>query len=153
MINKFLRKIAQDQCKKKIEVFRIQRRQGPTAQSLLSCVQPYVEVPSSTVARWIKKALKLAGIDVPNFKGHSTGAVSFSKANNAGLFLADILAKGSWSSRSTRAEIIQWENYEWGWRISESSSWLTWICALKREWKTRIHSDKSRLGEINTRSR
>ena len=66
----------------------------------------------STVARWIKKGLKLAGIDVPNFKGHSAGAVSSSKANKAGLFLADILARGSWSSRSTRAEILQWENYE-----------------------------------------
>ena len=71
-----------------------------------------MEVPNSTVARWIKKALKLVGIDVPNFKGHSTGAVSSSKPNKAGLFLADILVKGFWSSRSTRAEILQWENYE-----------------------------------------
>ena len=82
------------------------------SQSLLSFIQPYVDVLRSTVVRWIKKALKLAGIDVPNFKGHSTGAVSSSKADKTGFFLADILARGFWSSRSTRAEVLQWENYE-----------------------------------------
>ena len=60
-------------------------------QLLLSFIQQCVEVSSSTVSRWIKKALKLAGIDVSIFKGHSTRAMSSSKANKAGCSLADIL--------------------------------------------------------------
>ena len=70
-------------------------------QLLLSFIQPYVEVSSSTVSRWIKETLKLAGIDVSIFKGHSTRAASSSKASKAGLSLADILARRSWSSSST----------------------------------------------------
>ena len=56
---------------------------------------------SSTVSRWIKEALKLAGIDVSIFKGHSKRTASSSKVSKAGLSLADILARGSWSSSST----------------------------------------------------
>ena len=40
------------------------RAEKRRSQLLLSFIQPYVEVPSSTVSRWIKEALKLAGIDV-----------------------------------------------------------------------------------------
>ena len=64
-------------------------------QLLLSFIQPYVEVPSSTVSRWIKEALKLAGIGVSIFEGHSTRETSSSKASKAGLSLVDILARGS----------------------------------------------------------
>ena len=71
------------------------------SQLLLSFIQPYMEVPSSTVSRWIKEALKLAGIDVSIFKGHSTRETSSSKASKAGLSPVDILARGSWSSSST----------------------------------------------------
>ena len=71
------------------------------SQLLLSFIQPYVEVSSSAVSRWIKETLKLAGIDVSIFKGHSTRAASSSKTSKAGLSRADILARGSWSSSST----------------------------------------------------
>ena len=43
-------------------------------QSLLSFIQPYVELSGSAVSRWIKVTLKLTGIVVPIFKGHSTRA-------------------------------------------------------------------------------
>ena len=69
--------------------------------SLLSFIQPYGEVSSSTISRWTKEALKLAEIDVSVFKGHSTIAASSSKASKAGYSQADILARGSWSSSST----------------------------------------------------
>ena len=77
------------------------RAEKRRSQLLLSFIQPYVEVSSSTVSRWIKETLKLAGIDVFIFKGHSTREASPSKASKAGLSLADILARGSWSSSST----------------------------------------------------
>ena len=56
---------------------------------------------SSTVSRRIKETLQLAGIDVSICKGHSTRTASSSKASKAGLSLADVLAKGSWSGSST----------------------------------------------------
>ena len=77
------------------------RAEKRRSQLLLSFIQPYVEVSSSTVSRWIKEVLKLAGIDVSIFKGHSTRATSSSKASKAGFSLADILARGTWSSSST----------------------------------------------------
>ena len=58
-------------------------------QLLLSFIQPYVEVSNSTVSRWIKETLKLAGIDISVFKGHSTREVSSSKASKTGLSLAE----------------------------------------------------------------
>ena len=56
------------------------RSEKRRSQLLLSFIQPYVEVSSSNVSIWIKEALKLAGVDVSTFKGHSTRAVSSSKA-------------------------------------------------------------------------
>ena len=44
------------------------------SQSLLSFIQPYVELSGSAVSRWIKVALKLTGMVVPIFKSHSTRA-------------------------------------------------------------------------------
>ena len=77
---------------------RVEKR---LSQLLLSFIQPYVEMSGSNVSRWIKETLKLAGIDVSIFKGHSTRASSSSNASKAGLSMADILARGSWSSSST----------------------------------------------------
>ena len=98
------------------------RAEKRRCQLLLSFVQPYVEVSSTIISRWIKEALKLAGIDVSIFKGHSARATSSSKASKAGLSLA------------------------------ENRFWLILICALSRGWRTVLHSDKSRLGEFNIRS-
>ena len=45
--------------------------------------------------------LKLAGVDVNIFKGHSTRVDSTSKATVSGLSSCEILERGSWSSAST----------------------------------------------------
>ena len=71
------------------------------SQLLLSFIQPYVEVSSSIVSRWIKEALKLTEIDVCIFKGYSTRVACSSTASKTGLSLGNILARGSWSSSST----------------------------------------------------
>ena len=44
--------------------------------------------------------LKLAGVDVNIFKGHSTRTASASKATVSGLSLCEILERASWSSAS-----------------------------------------------------
>ena len=70
-------------------------------QLLLGHISPYVEVQSCTISRWLKETLKVAGIDVDTFKGHSTRSASSSKAGVSGLSISDILKRGSWSSEST----------------------------------------------------
>ena len=54
-------------------------------QLLLGTVKPYVEVVSSTIARWLKNVMKDAGIDVSVFKGHSVRWASTSKAAAQGF--------------------------------------------------------------------
>ena len=78
-----------------------QWRKDPEGQLLLSYVEPHKKVVSSTISGWIKAVLKLAGIDVETFKGHSTRAASTSKAGSIGLSIQDILSRGSWSNEST----------------------------------------------------
>lgn len=60
--------------------------------------RPYHAACSSTISRWIKSALTLAGIDT-----HSTRAASSSAAMKAGEPVSDILSAGGWSSERTFA--------------------------------------------------
>ena len=54
-------------------------------QLLLSYISPHQETTSSTVSKWIKKTLKLTGVnDFDNFGVHSTRSASTSKANLTG---------------------------------------------------------------------
>ena len=75
-------------------------------QLLLSFVQPHKPVASSTISGWIKKLLRISGVDVGSvFKGHSTSSTSTSKAAILGLSLLDILERVCWSNSST------WQNF------------------------------------------
>ena len=75
------------------------RKESNQVQLLLGTIRPYKKVVSSTISRWVKTVLKLAGVDVNIFKGHSTRADSTSKATVSGLSLCEIL--NSWSSAFT----------------------------------------------------
>ena len=82
---------------KRLEVWRVNDK----SQLLLSCIKPHVEAAVSTVSRWMKEVLTLAGIDTFLFKGHSTRSGSSSKAGVSGVSLADSLNQGGWSREST----------------------------------------------------
>lgn len=58
----------------------------------------YKDVSTSTVARWLKEVLSLAGIDVDKFKAHSFRGASVSAAYNKGCSLKDILKTADWKS-------------------------------------------------------
>ena len=58
-------------------------------QLLLSTVKPYVEVISSTVARWLKNVMSAAGVDTTIFKSHSARSASTHEAAAQG-FLSKI---------------------------------------------------------------
>ena len=55
---------------------------------------------SSTIVRWLKTVLKLAGIDVSIFGAHSVRGASSSTAMNMGITTNDILKAADWSSKS-----------------------------------------------------
>ena len=55
----------------------------------ISYVKPHKEITTATLARWIKEALKLSGIDVTLFKAHSVKSLS------------EILQMANWSNERT----------------------------------------------------
>lgn len=69
----------------------------------LTYQKPHHAVSASTISRWIKSTLKLAGIDTSKFSAHSTRAASSSAAKKAGVPIMDILSTGGWSSERTFA--------------------------------------------------
>ena len=74
---------------------------GVKQQLLLSHRKPHNEVSVTTVSRWVKEVLKLAGINTELFKAHSVRSASSSKAFVYGLSLSTILNQGNWSRSGT----------------------------------------------------
>ena len=62
--------------------------------------KPHKNIGSQTISRWIKSMLKLSGIDVSIFSGHSTRSASTSKAYSIGIDLEIIINSAGWSERS-----------------------------------------------------
>ena len=58
----------------------------------------YKAVSSSTLARWLKNVLLLAGIDIVKYKAHSYRGASSSAASRAGCKMSEILKTANWSS-------------------------------------------------------
>ena len=58
---------------------------------LLSIKRPHKKITKSTIARWIKSILSLAGINTNILTAHSTRAASSWTAKNAGVSLTAIL--------------------------------------------------------------
>ena len=68
---------------------------------ILSYAYPHLPVGPSTIARYVKQFLGLAGIDLTVFTAHSTRSASTSKANNIGLSMKDIQKAAGWTNDST----------------------------------------------------
>jgi hypothetical protein len=73
---------------------------------MLSMVKPHHPVTTSSVSRWVKQTLSLAGIDTGIFKAHSTRSAATSKAYNSGVSVHDILKQARWSNTSTLQNFI-----------------------------------------------
>jgi hypothetical protein len=67
----------------------------------ISYLKPHKHVTKSTIARWIKTFLGLAGVDIKKFSAHSTRAASSSAAKQNGVPIREILNKAGWSSEKT----------------------------------------------------
>ena len=67
----------------------------------LSYYRPHRPIASTTVSRWLKYVLKSVGIDVSNYKGHSTRSAAASAAKLKGVTTSDILKVADWSRETT----------------------------------------------------
>ena len=66
----------------------------------LAIVKPHLPVASCTIARWLKKVLEEAGIDVSIFSAHSVRGASSSAAAVVGVTTNEILKAADWSTDS-----------------------------------------------------
>ena len=85
---------------KQYEVLTAPLRPSTTTNLFIALVKPHKAVSSATIARWLHEVLKLAGIDVSIFSGHSVRGASVSAAAGAGITTNDILKAADWSSDS-----------------------------------------------------
>ena len=97
-------------CKAVCPVFNIQQYlarsitlRGPRVKLFINYTFPYHPVCISTISRWVKYALELAGIDIYVFSSHSTRAASTTKAKSSGLSLVEINKAAGWSNSRTFA--------------------------------------------------
>lgn len=73
---------------------------GEKERLFLSFKKPYGEICSQTISRWLKLAMKEAGVD-DKYKAHSTRHASSSKAAIKGVELKVIKDAAGWSERSS----------------------------------------------------
>ena len=83
-------------------------RQVTTSTHLfITTVKPHKPASTTTVGRWVKETLGLAGIDTTLFKAHSTRSASTSKASSEGLPNDTILKVANWSNANTFRRFYQ----------------------------------------------
>ena len=90
-------------------LLRTKPLRGEITNIFISFVRPYRSVSKSTISRWVKTTLGLAGVDLTRFKPHSTRAASSSAASQAKVPLATILRTAGWSSEYTFVQYYQKE--------------------------------------------
>lgn len=59
-------------------------------------IKPHKAICSSTISRWLKEILTLAGIDSRILKGYPTRSASTFKAGVSGVLMSDIMMQGHW---------------------------------------------------------
>ena len=69
-------------------------------QLFISFVKPHGAVSTETVSRWLCNVLKLAGINVDEFKAHSYRHASTSTAVKRGVNVNVVLKSVGWSNNS-----------------------------------------------------
>ena len=87
---------------------------GKVTNLFISFVRPYKPVSKSTVSRWVKTTLGLAGVDLTRFKPHSIRAASISAASRISVPLGTILRTAGWSNQCTFAQYYQKEVHKQG---------------------------------------
>lgn len=69
--------------------------------NILVSFKTFRNVSTSTLSRWLKNVLSLAGIDINKFQAHSYRGAASSSAFQSGITLKDILKTANWKSART----------------------------------------------------
>ena len=85
---------------RRYEAVTLPLRPHNTNRLFIALVKPHKSVTSATIARWLREVLRLSGIDVSIFSGHSVRGASASAAAGVGITTNDILKAADWSSDS-----------------------------------------------------
>ena len=88
-------------CLRAYELRTSDLRTANSSQLLVSYVRPHSPVSSASLARWVRTAMEMAGIDVTMFGAHSTRSAMATKVLVSGGSLSDLLRAADWSSEST----------------------------------------------------
>lgn len=84
-----------------LERSKVWRADSNKNQLLLSYVKPHKEVVPCTIAGWLVELMRLAGIDISEFRAHSVRGASTSKAKAKGLSCKEIMEIAKWRKEST----------------------------------------------------
>ena len=74
---------------------------GKETKLFVSYRKPHCKVSVDTIARWLKTVMHRAGVDVRQFKPHSTRTAAVSKANAANVPISEILLQAGWRNEQT----------------------------------------------------
>jgi len=86
-----------------VYIERTKNLRGSQSQLLLTFQKPHHPPTGSTVSRWVKSILKLAGVDTVLFGPHSCRAAATSAGVRGGVHVEDIMKGIGWSKQSTFA--------------------------------------------------
>ena len=67
----------------------------------VSFIKPHAPGSSTTISRWLKSVLAVAGVDTALFQGHSIRSAAASTAKKLGVSSTEIMKVADWSREST----------------------------------------------------
>lgn len=76
-------------------------RSDNTESLLISWIKPFKPVHVDTIRRWILCVMQEAGVDINEFKAHTTRSAAASRAHDKNVPLESILKAGMWSKENT----------------------------------------------------
>lgn len=88
-------------------------------------IKSHKAICSSTISRWLKEILTLAGIDSSILKGYPTRSPSTFKAEVSGVLMSDIMMQGHWPKGFTFYKFYRKE------KLTRSSSFESKVTSKK----------------------
>ena len=89
-------------CKEYIKRTQALRPRSSSKDPLFfSYIKPHRLVKTCSIARWVKRALSLSGIDTSRFTAHLSHAAATSSAYKSGVSIVEIMRVADWSQAST----------------------------------------------------
>ena len=94
--------------KRYIDVTSSKRNNSSSRNFLfISYIKPHKAVKTSSISRWLKKVLRLSGMDTSQFSAHSTRSASSTLAANCGVSISDTMKVADWSKAGTFKKFYQ----------------------------------------------